>query len=197
MSTRSQIHQYWQNPDSTNAPWTYTDPIANARSEYLVQLVKNCVPKEAKILEIGCNAGRNLHFLNKAGYKNLSGIEINYEAIKLCRTVYPETFSVANFYPGAVEDVLKTCESKLFDLTFTMACLEHIHTDSNWIFEHIARVTKNRVIAIEDELNSTPRHFPRCYSKIFSNLGHTTSATPTPGNLDLGPGFVTTIVKIN
>ena len=40
--------------------------------------------KNLKILELGCNVGRNLNFLLNNNFKNLSGIEINMNAIELC-----------------------------------------------------------------------------------------------------------------
>jgi|GEM_PF-2464290 hypothetical protein len=58
-----------------------------------------------------------------------------------------------------------------FDLVYTMAVLEHIHDESEFIFSHITRITRKILITIEDEGGISWRHFPRNYKKIFENLG--------------------------
>jgi hypothetical protein len=50
-----------------------------------------------------------------------------------------------------VEDVVKSFGDRTFDLVFTMAVLEHIHTTSEWVFEEIVRITNRYVVTIEDE----------------------------------------------
>ncbi len=58
-----QVHEYWRAPpDANNAAHRYAE-VSPARSEALVQVVERYVPKQGKILEVGCNAGRNLHYL--------------------------------------------------------------------------------------------------------------------------------------
>ncbi|GEL78473.1 hypothetical protein TMU01_27080 [Tenuibacillus multivorans] len=54
---------------------------------------------------------------------------------------------------------------------FSMAVLEHIHTDNDWVLEQIARITKSHLIVIESESWDSERHFPRNYKKIFESLG--------------------------
>jgi hypothetical protein len=46
-----------------------------------------------------------------------------------------------------------------------MAVIQHIHLDSNWIFEHIKRINKKWLIIIELDLY-------RNYESIFTNLGY-------------------------
>ena len=52
-----------------------------------------------------------------------------------------------------------------------MAVLEHIHDDSKWVFQEMARITKKYLICIEDEHGVSWRHFPRNHKEIFEVLG--------------------------
>ena len=54
---------------------------------------------------------------------------------------------------GTIEDRIKDMER--CDLVFTMAVLEHIHLDSEWVFSEMARIAKKYLITIEDEKNSS------------------------------------------
>jgi 2-polyprenyl-3-methyl-5-hydroxy-6-metoxy-1,4-benzoquinol methylase len=159
------LQEYWKHPDAVNDPTGYFQ--AGERSQFLVSLVKQYAKPDASIIELGCNVGRNLHYLWQAGYKNLSGVEINEDAIRLMKERFPDM--QATIYQGSLEERIK--ELKEYDLVFTMAVLEHIHRDSEWVFSEMARVTKKCLITIEDEKNVSERHFPRNYKNIFEALG--------------------------
>lgn len=74
--TISDILDYWKNPnDGRNNPVGYLD--CDERSEFLLETMNAYANKTDEILEIGCNVGRNLYFLDQAGYERLYGIEIN------------------------------------------------------------------------------------------------------------------------
>jgi len=167
---KEKIHEYWRRPwDGVNRPQDYLQ--GQERSRFLVGLAPKYVRLEGRVLEIGCNVGRNLQHLFTAGFMNLEGIEISEEAVKLLRTSYPDLAASARIYNAPVEEVLPGLEDARYDLTFTMAVLEHIHTESEWTFPHIVRVTKETLITIEDEKNVSERHFPRNYRKVFEALG--------------------------
>jgi hypothetical protein len=73
-------------------------------------------------------------------------------------------------YEGSIEDRIKELEE--YDLVFTMAMLEHIHSDSEWVFSEMARKAKRYLITIEGEKkNESELHFPRNYKNIFEGLG--------------------------
>ena len=115
------------------------------RNEYMVSLIKQYVKPDASILELGCNAGSNLFHLWKAGYHNLSGVEINPKALRLMKQNFPDMQVIT--YEGSIEDRIK--ELMEHDLVFTMAVLEHIHSDSEWVFSEMARKAKRFLITIE------------------------------------------------
>jgi hypothetical protein len=77
----------------------------------------------------------------------------------------------ATIYNKSVEEVIKEFEDRRYEAIFTMAVLEHIHSDSKWVFKEIVRVSKKYLITIEDERRVSWRHFPRHYRKIFEKVG--------------------------
>jgi len=52
-----------------------------------------------------------------------------------------------------------------------MAVLEHIPTESEFIFGEMCRITRHLLITIEDEQGISWRHFPRNYQRVFESLG--------------------------
>lgn len=167
---RDELFKYWRSPDDgKNMPTEYLK--GRERSIFLLNLLSKYVNKKDKILEIGCNVGRNLNELFCAGFNNLSGIEISKNAIEVMKTAYPNMVGAIKVYQGSVEDFIEGFEDDSFDSVFTMAVLEHIHTDSEFIFSHMARIAKKILVTIEDERGVSWRHFPRNYKRVFEDLG--------------------------
>lgn len=158
---KNNIHNFWKNPDPSNFPIQYL--TGEERSEFLLGLIKKYAKPNSRILEIGCNVGRNLNYLYTHGFKDLTGVEINKEAVDLLKSHYKLPIKV---YNEAIEDRIK--KLRKYDIIFSMAVFEHIHTDSDWIFPEIQKRAKI-LITIEDENSKTDRHFPRCYKNIFKN----------------------------
>ncbi|HBE73717.1 MAG TPA: class I SAM-dependent methyltransferase [candidate division Zixibacteria bacterium] len=171
--SQKEIHSYWKNPgDAGNKPECYLEtPETLARSEYLVNLVKNTGGKNDSILEIGCNVGRNLNCLRKNGYVRLSGIEISENAVKYMKDHYPELYDSVTIHNVAIENVIKKFNDLEYDVVFTMAVLEHLHWDSEWVMKEIARISKKAIITIEDEKTMGWKHFGRNYKNIFEEYG--------------------------
>jgi 2-polyprenyl-3-methyl-5-hydroxy-6-metoxy-1,4-benzoquinol methylase len=164
--SKDELHKYWRNPDEMNINSGHL--LDGKRSEYLVSLVKQYVKPDTSIIELGYSVGSNLNHLWKAGYHNLSGVEINQEALKLMKQTFPEM--QVTTYEGSIEDRIK--ELGEYDLVFTMAVLEHIHSDSEWVFSEMARIAIKYLIIIEGEKkNISGLHFPRNYKNIFEVLG--------------------------
>ena len=156
----NEIHEYWKNPwDGFNLPHTYLD--AKEQSRFLAEIIKRYTDDSAKMLEIGCNVGRNLNYLFDDGYKKLSGIEISEEAVRVLKKSFPEMARSIEIHNSPVERIITKFEDNKFDIVFTMAVLEHIHSDSEWIFPEIVRITKNFLITIEDENCIRMATFPK------------------------------------
>ncbi len=166
---KDDLHEFWRDPDATNRPEGYLKPTG--RSEFLLAFVRPYVASESTILEIGCNVGRNLAYLFDAGYHHLTGIEINGDALSLLRQSYPDLAAAATLIHAPVEDAIRELPDASMDLVFTMAVLEHIHPDSEWIFDEIVRVASSTVVTVEDERHVSQRHVPRDYGEVFESRG--------------------------
>lgn len=165
MLDKEDMHSFWKSPTSDNAPDTYLGH--EERSRYLVGLVAEAgIWKEAPILEIGCNIGRNLNALHNAGYTNLTGIDISKEALRKMEIYWP---GIAKKIEGNAADVYP---QEKFSLVFTMAVLEHIHPDDEKLFSMMAE-SADTIITIENEHKATWRQFARNYNDVFTKLGFT------------------------
>ncbi len=177
--SREELAEFWRNPpNARNKPDAYRR--APGRSEFLVDLLSQHAPAGSSVLEIGCNVGRNLNALYKAGYGPIAAIEISEPAIKEMKVAFPDLAAAANILNKPVEEAIPELEDGAYDVVFSMAVLLHIHPDSDWVFEHIARVTKSVLVTIEDESTSNTRIFPRKYKEIFEALGLRQVAETTP-----------------
>lgn len=87
-------------------------------------LVKEFLDKldpRAKILEVGCNAGVQLMILQKMGFKNLYGVEINPNTVNVARSLSKDI----NFIQGNALDL--PFKDNYFDLVFTCGVLMHVN----------------------------------------------------------------------
>ena len=167
---------YWINPhDKPNKPEAYVKKELEVRSNFLFNLMRKYIfiHRKNAILEIGCNAGRNLNYLYQHGFVKLSGIEINPSAIDLMKKVYPDMYKNSNITLGSLESTIPLIKDNAYNVTISMAVLMHLPYDSNFIFKQIARITKDYIITIENERPEIlcKTHFPRDYQKIFGELG--------------------------
>ncbi|MDI7863637.1 class I SAM-dependent methyltransferase [Rhizobiaceae bacterium n13] len=161
---------YWasRRNGAENEPISYAN-VDLTRTKFLEEKIRKHMPSTARILEVGPNAGRNLAYLHDMGFTNLAGIEINPAAVEVMRRSYPQLADIP-ITVSPIEDAIKAIEDGSFDLIFTMAVLEHVHSDSNWIFAEMARIASN-LLTIEDEISTSVRHFPRQYKTVFEGLG--------------------------
>ncbi len=159
--------KFWK--EAKNDSWgTYL--VGEEKSEFLLRLVKKLrLSFSAKILELGCNVGRNLNYLYRAGYRNAGGIELNEEAVKMSSKFFPRLRNKIAL--NTIEDYfLNRGEKETWDIIFTMAVLEHLPKESEWVFAEMVKCTKY-IITIEDEKSINKVCFPRNYKKIFEDLG--------------------------
>jgi SAM-dependent methyltransferase len=105
------------------------------------------------------------------GFTRLTGVEISDEAVKLGKATYPEMMEQIEVVNAPAEEALAAFDDNAFDVVFTMAVLQNIHPDSQFTFSHMARITKDFLITIEDEHGVSWRRFRRNYKDVFQALG--------------------------
>jgi SAM-dependent methyltransferase len=186
------LRHYWSDPpDADNDPAGYLSDEALPRSAFLVGLVREVAPAPASVLEVGCNVGRNLNALLEAGYEDLTGIEINSGALDILRERKPRLAEHATLRNESIEDAARTLRDREFDVVFTVAVLEHIHSSSEWVFGELARATGRGLITMEDERTVTWKHFARNYRDAFEAVGlRQVKEVPLGPEQALDEGFV-------
>ena len=141
-------------------------------SKYMVKVFQKAeVPLDAKILELGANCGRNLHYLKAAGYEDVFGIEINTDSKIFRDECYPD---VKVAYDITAENYLLWRRADTYDVIFTQSVLMHIPPESEWIFREMTRVATTYIITNEMEKNiatGSEYKWDRDYGKIFTELG--------------------------
>lgn len=95
------------------------------------------------LLEVGCGGGANLkHIVMRFPYKQIGGIDINKDAIELCK----QTFNGAFLRVGSIEDI--PMSDKSTDITLSDMTLLYVK-DIHKAIEEIKRVTRHYVILCE------------------------------------------------
>ena len=97
-----------------------------------------------RILEVGCNIGNQLLCLQRMGFQNLYGIELQPYAVELSKS---RTRHI-NIIQGSAFDI--PFKGGYFDLVFTSGLLIHIHpSDIVEVIKEICRCTKRHIWGIE------------------------------------------------
>ena len=155
----------------------YTKYFGVSRTELNKEFLGK-LDRSIKILEVGSNIGNQLVSLQKIGFKNLYGIEINKEAIEISKSVTKDI----NFVWGSALDI--PFKDNYFDLVFTSGVLIHISpSDIKKVIREIHRVTKQYIWGLEyyaDKYEEVvyrgkknmlwKTNFPKLYIDLFPNL---------------------------
>lgn len=123
------------------------------------------------ILELGCNAGGNLHWLNELGFHSLRGVEINMNAVRQLRESFPELSRKLQLEEDDIESALGKMRDNSVDVIFTMGVAMHIHPKDNRIFSEIFRVAAKYICTVEPETANSNYVFARNYRRVYERLG--------------------------
>ena len=174
-------HGGWAGRSGEFSPAYYAHLGANATSERLAEICASVVPADARILELGCSAGRHLAHLHEEGFSNLAGIDINDESFEAMADQYPELAATGTFHTGAIEEILPEFPDDAFDVVYSVETLQHVPPENIGVFEEIARVTADLLITVEneggdsgEEMTYVNDDFPLYYRNwegIFTDLG--------------------------
>ncbi|MFQ5750770.1 MAG: class I SAM-dependent methyltransferase [bacterium] len=140
---------YWRTRSTgdSHAPELYTELSSDRLDNFFSDIIR-ILSFDARILEIGPMAGRNLEYLRLKGYKNFYGIEININAKKLFKQTFPESYKLTEFIQGDANVELKKIHDRTFDLVFTVGCLQNIENDKH-ILSEIPRISSNYILIKE------------------------------------------------
>lgn len=110
-NTYKNHYQNYQKHDTS----TY---IRDNTSQISINLLKDYIPKNSKILDVGCSNGYGINLLKKEGYKNVIGIEPSPAAKEIAKSLYNIDIQTGFFD--------KTINIKEIDLFIFSSVIEHI-----------------------------------------------------------------------
>ena len=134
--------------------------------------------RDIKILEVGCNIGNQLAILQRLGFQNLYGIEINKSAIEIGKK---NTKDISVIFGSAFDIPFK---DNYFDLVFTAGVLIHINPKDVkkvlkeihrcadqyiWGYEYYAE-RYTQVIYRGNKQLEWKANFPKIYTDTFKDL---------------------------
>lgn len=121
----------------------YKELYGITRTEMNSRFIGN-FDRDMKVLEVGSNIGNQLLCLQKAGFKNLYGIELQSYAVELSKT---RTKGI-NIIQGSAFDI--PFKDSFFDLVFTSGLLIHITPeDISKVLGEIHRCTEQYIWCFE------------------------------------------------
>ncbi|MFB6200444.1 MAG: class I SAM-dependent methyltransferase [Halorhabdus sp.] len=185
------LHRQWADRTGEYSPAYYAHYGPNEASEAIGRVLEHSLSRDARILELGCSSGRHLSFLLDRGFRTLSGIEINDEALAVMADTYPELAEQGTFYLDAIEDIVGEFADDAFDVVYSVETLQHLHPDAEWVFAELVRITDDVVITVENEgdgdrgtddlevtyVNDEFPLYHRNWDRVFTDLGLVEVAT--------------------
>lgn len=97
---------------------------------------KVVINKKFNVLEIGSSIGSFAQFLEKIGLKNVTGIDLDNDAVSFAKKRFPEYFFLN-------EPIEKFSKKKKFDLIFSFEVLEHVDSPKRTIEDIYALLNKS------------------------------------------------------
>jgi len=94
-----------------------------SRASHITHIIANYidVPKESKILDLGCGHGAFVYFLDKCGFKNVAGVDGSAEQVELASKL-----EIPGIIEADITEHLVSCESSSVDVIILMDVLEHL-----------------------------------------------------------------------
>ncbi|MEM4780057.1 MAG: class I SAM-dependent methyltransferase [Halalkalicoccus sp.] len=176
------VHREWAARSGEFSPTYYAHRGPDEASERIGDAIDSLAGSEPAILELGCSSGRHLALLADRGYEDLSGIELNPDALGVMKEHYPDLAAVGTFHLDAIESALGKFEKDRFDVIYSVETLQHVHPENEWVFDEIARTTNDFLITVENEsddpgsVNYVNDEFPlfyRDWQRVFRDRGFT------------------------
>ena len=131
----------WQSDEEWDK--IYSDTWGRTKLEINNKVLKD-LPREIKILEVGCNYGAQLRGFQRMGFKNLYGVELQPYAVEESK----KAFSGLNIITGSGFDL--PFKDSFFDLVCTNGVLIHISPNDHYSFmKEIHRCSRQYIMGWE------------------------------------------------
>jgi SAM-dependent methyltransferase len=122
------------------------EEMFHPRKAFINSIISKYLPadRSAYILDLGCGHGAFLYFLEKAGYRNIKGIDVSAEQIELAQRL-----GISEAKQGRLEDFLCSERDGCVDVVLAMDILEHLnHEELFETVDHIRRILKRNGLCI-------------------------------------------------
>ncbi|WP_323190637.1 class I SAM-dependent methyltransferase [Halostella sp. PRR32] len=153
----TEVRRLWEDQQGEYSPDYYAHYGPNESSEWIHEVLDSSVARDATVLELGCSSGRHLAHLHENGFEDLYGIDINPDAFEVMDEMYPGLAANGTFRVDAIEDAVTDFEDGQFDVVYSVETLQHLHPDTAWVFDDLARITDSLLITVENEGGATDR----------------------------------------
>lgn len=146
-----EVRRQWAERSGEFSPTYYAHHGPDERSEAVLDVLERHLDRDARVLELGCSSGRHLSHLHDHGFTDLSGIELNPDAVDVMAEHFPDLADAAAVHVGAIEDLVGEFADGAFDAVYSVETLQHIHPDAEWVFPELARITDDLLVTVENE----------------------------------------------
>ena len=134
----------------------------------LVDKINELVPKDASLVELGCNCGSDMDILRRDGYHHITGVDAGGAALELFQREYPVTYAKAQPRHDLFQRYLMRMPSASCDYVYSNgATIELVHPSFPIVAE-ICRVARTGVLL---DLSERHQGYPRDYTKQFAKHG--------------------------
>ncbi len=168
---RSRFQADWSvktNDSPMHRPEQYTE--LDKKTRLLADCVERYTGKDASVLDLCCNSGRNLVELWNRGYRDLQGVDINANAIAFSKTYAPHIQADAKLLASPLETFFPKVADKRFDVAISRGTsIEFIAPDFPLVRE-ICRVTRRFCMLL---LQPAALPYPRIWRYEFERQGFT------------------------
>ncbi|ELY52230.1 class I SAM-dependent methyltransferase [Natronolimnohabitans innermongolicus] len=145
------VRRHWAERSGEYSPEYYAYYGPNEASEAVRDIVEQSLDRSASVLELGCSSGRHLSHLREHGFDDLTGIELNEDAIDVMAETYPDLATAGEFHVAPIEDVVTEFDDDAFDAVYSVETLQHLHPDVDWVYDELARITSDLLVTVENE----------------------------------------------
>ena len=151
------VRRSWAERSGEYSPAYYAYYGPNETSEIVRSVLERRVGTDASVLELGCSSGRHLSHLLDGGFHDLSGIDVNDDAVDVMTDAYPDLAAEGTFYLAAIEDVVADFADDQFDAVYSVQTLQHLHPDVAWVFDELVRIAGELLVTVENESEAADR----------------------------------------
>lgn len=173
--------EFWTNPEAASDElkavnggrlFRFCQPEFYLKQDWGQRIALNVMTRYAQkdwtFLEVGCNTGKVMAALIEAGYKNISGIEINKHAIEIGQKAF-SVLKTVSITCAPLEDVIRDIPE--VDMIYACGVLMHLPHELDWVFPVIASKARKLILTTENETETDFFKWGRNYREVYEPLG--------------------------